>query len=57
MFVSDLIAANVFVITATKRFRSQKFSTTIANMKKRHETKYSASIMEYIKGAHYNVVD
>lgn len=51
-FVSDLIAANEFVITATKRLISQKLSTIMAIMKKRHETKYSASIIEYIRGAH-----
>ena len=51
-FVSFLIAANVFVITATKRLMSQKLRTITQTMKKKHETKYSASIIEYISGDH-----
>lgn len=51
--VSFLIAENVFVITATKRLMSQKFRTITQIMKKRHETKYSESIMEYMSGVHW----
>ena len=50
--VSDLIAENVLVMTATKRLINQKLSTTMQTMKKQHETKNSASIMEYISGDH-----
>jgi hypothetical protein len=50
--VSDLIAAKVFVMTATNRLISQKLRTIMATMKKKHEMKNSASIMEYIRGDH-----
>ena len=43
LFVTVLIDENVLVITATKRFNSQKFKTTMHMIKKMHETKYSAS--------------
>lgn len=51
-FVSDLIAENVFVITATNRLMSQKFKTIIQMIKKKHEMKNSESIMSYIIGDH-----
>lgn len=51
-FVSALIAANVFVMTAMNRFMSQKFKMTMQVMKNRHDTKNSASIMLYIMGDH-----
>ena len=51
-FVSFLIAANVFVITATKRLMSQKLRTMTQMMKKKHDTKYSESIMLYMSGVH-----
>ena len=50
--VSSLIAEKVLVITATKRLMSQKFSTTMQIIKKKQETKNSASIIEYIRGDH-----
>ena len=50
--VSSLIAEKVLVMTATNKFKSQKFRTTMVTMKKKQETKYSASIMEYISGDH-----
>jgi hypothetical protein len=53
--VSDLIAAKLLVITATKRLISQKFRTIMAIIKKKHETKNSASIIEYINGVHWEV--
>ena len=53
--VSDLIAAKLLVITATKRLISQKFKTIMAIMKKKHDTKNSASIIEYINGVHWEV--
>ena len=46
------MAENVLVITATKRLMSQKLSTTMQTMKKKHETKNSESIIEYIIGDH-----
>ena len=55
-FVSFLIAANVFVITATKRLMSQKFRITRQMMKKKAETKNSESIMSYMMGDHCNGV-
>jgi hypothetical protein len=54
-FVSERIAANVLVITATNKLINQKFNTTTQRMKKKHETKNSASIMEYIIGAHCKI--
>jgi hypothetical protein len=39
-------------MTATKRLKSQKFKTTTHIMKKIQDTKYSASSMEYMSGAH-----
>ena len=50
--VSVLMAANVFVITATKRLISQKLSTRMQIMKKKQDTKYSASIIAYMIGDH-----
>lgn len=52
-FVSDLIAANVFVITATNRLINQKLRTITHMMKKKHETKNSESTMLYMSGDHY----
>ena len=46
------MAENVFVMTATNRLMSQKFKTMMAIMKKKHETKNSESIREYINGVH-----
>jgi len=40
--VSDRMAENVFVMTATSKLMSQKFNTRIPAMKKKQETKYSA---------------
>jgi tellurite resistance protein len=42
--VTVLIAANVFVITATNKLISQKLSTTRQMMKKKQDMKYSESI-------------
>ena len=53
--VSFRIAENVFVITATNRLISQKFNTIISTIKKKHDTKNSASIISYIIGAHYHI--
>jgi hypothetical protein len=53
-FVSFLMAENVLVMTATNRLMSQKLRMMMPKMKKKHETKNSASIMLYITGAHYN---
>jgi hypothetical protein len=52
LFVFDLIAENVFVMTAINRLMSQKFNTITQMMKKRQEMKYSASIAPYIMGDH-----
>ena len=52
-FVSARMAANVFVMTAMNRLISQKFRITMQVMKKRHDTKNSASIMLYMIGDHY----
>lgn len=46
--VSSRIAEKVFVITATKRFNNQTLRTMAPTMKKRHETKNSASIIWYM---------
>lgn len=40
-------------MTATNKLISQKFKTTIQAMKKKQETKNSASIIEYISGDHF----
>lgn len=40
------------MMTATKIFMSQKFSKTRQMRKKKHEAKYSASIIAYIRSAH-----
>jgi hypothetical protein len=53
LFVSDLIAEKVLVITATKRLINQKLSTMMQTMKKIQETKNSASIIEYMIGDHW----
>jgi len=52
LFVSDRMAANVLVITATKRLMSQKLSIMMAAMKKRQDTKNSESIMLYMTLVH-----
>lgn len=39
------------MITATKIFISQKLSKTRQTMKNKHDTKYSASIMSYMRSA------
>lgn len=51
-FVSERIAENVFVITATKRLMSQKLSTMRQTMKKKQDTKNSESIIWYMMGDH-----
>lgn len=51
-FVSDLMAAKVLVMTATNKLMSQKLRTMTAMIKKKHEIKNSASIIEYINGVH-----
>lgn len=51
--VSFRIAENVFVMTATKRLISQKFRTIRHTIKKKQDTKNSASIMLYIMGDHF----
>jgi hypothetical protein len=53
LFVSSRIAENVLVMTATNKLRSQKLITTMQTMKKKQDTKYSASIIEYMSGDHY----
>lgn len=50
--VSERIAANVFVITATNKLINQKLRTTTQIMKKKQETKNSESIIAYINGVH-----
>ena len=45
LFVPLRIAEKVFVITATNKLNSQKFSTRIPEMKKMEETKYSDSMI------------
>jgi hypothetical protein len=46
--VSSRIAENVFVITATNKLMSQMFNTRMQIMKKKQDTKNSASMIEYI---------
>jgi hypothetical protein len=46
------MAENVFVITATNRLISQTFNTRMQTMKKKQETKNSASMIEYMIGDH-----
>ncbi|KAG1766293.1 hypothetical protein EDD22DRAFT_1011504 [Suillus occidentalis] len=48
--VSARMAENVFVITATNKLISQMFSTWMQTMKKKQETKNSASMIEYMIG-------
>lgn len=50
--VSERMAENVLVMTATKRLISQKLRTIMQTMKKKQETKNSESIMSYIIGDH-----
>ena len=49
------MAENVFVMTATNRLMSQKLRMMTQTMKKTEDTKYSASMMLYINGAHFFV--
>ena len=51
-FVSFLMAENVFVMTATNRLMSQKLRTRMQMMKKKQDTKNSASIIAYMTGDH-----
>jgi hypothetical protein len=48
------MAENVFVVTATSRLISQMFDTImlIQTVKKKQETKNSASMIEYMIGDH-----
>ena len=50
--VSDLIAENVFVITATNKLISQKLSTMRQVMKKKQDMKNSELITLYINVDH-----
>jgi hypothetical protein len=50
--VSDLIAENEFVITATNKLISQKLRTMRQVMKKAQDMKYSESITLYINPDH-----
>jgi tellurite resistance protein len=51
--VSVLMAANVFVITATNKLISQKLSTMRQVMKKKQDMKNSESITLYINDDHW----
>ena len=51
-FVSDRMAENVFVMTATNKLMSQKLSTIMQTMKKKQDTKNSESIIWYMRGVH-----
>ena len=46
------MAENVFVMTATNKFMSQKLSTTRQMMKKKQDMKNSESITAYISVDH-----
>jgi len=56
LLVSERIAEKVFVITATNKLISQKLRTMTQMMKKKQETKNSASIIEYMRGDHCQTI-
>jgi hypothetical protein len=48
LFVSALLAPKLCVMTATNKFKSQKFNTTMQIMKKAQEMKNSEDIIAYM---------